>query len=248
MLSNALRWIRSLLVSIPGILLATAALGTLALVCLPLDRRGRRRERCRRLWARLIVVASFVRITVRGLEKLDPVRTCVFCANHQSYMDPPIVIAALGRPVRFLAKKSLFSIPFLGWGMRLVGDVPVDRENARAAARSLRRAADLVRGGVSLVVFSEGGRSLDGTLQPFLSGAFRLAIDAGVPVVPLAILGTREVLAPGSIHIRGGSAQVIVGSPIPTEGVSRKDRGALAGQVRQIIRRMLEAGPSASED
>jgi 1-acyl-sn-glycerol-3-phosphate acyltransferase len=197
-------------------------------------------ESCKRGWARFLLAVSFVRVSVQGRENLDGSRTCIFCANHLSYLDPPLLLACLETPVRFLAKKSLFGIPFLGWAMRGEGDVPIDRENPRAAARSLARAAALVRQGTSLVVFPEGGRSRDGTLQPFLSGAFRIAIRSQTPVVPIAIRGTREALRPGSLHFRGGHVQVAIGKPISTHELSAADQDTLSIAVREKIQPMLE--------
>lgn len=239
MLRDALSWIRTVVFSVPLILLMTAEATTLALVVSVVDRESQLLEGCKRTWARLILAASFVHITVRGREKMDPSQTYVFCANHLSYLDPPLLILALPTRIRFLAKKSLFTIPFLGWAMRWEGDISLDRQNKRAAARSLARATELVRRGTSLVVFPEGGRSRDGTLQPFLSGAFRLAIRAQAPVVPIAIQGTREALRPGSLHLRGGPVQLIIGEPIPTQGLSARDTNPLALRVQEAIRRML---------
>ena len=123
--------------------------------------------------------------------------------------------------------------------MRCGGHIPVERENPRAAVQSLARAAEQVRKGMSFIIFPEGGRSLDGTLQPFLSGGFRLAIKLQVPVVPIAISGTRQVLAPGSIHIHTGKILVIAGDPISTEGMTPKDRASLAATVYRDIEELL---------
>jgi len=239
MLRTTLSWVRSFFFSAPLIILTTIVMGTVAVVVSGFDRRRRWLGVCKRLWARCILAFCFVRVRAEGLEKLDRSQNYIFYANHLSFLDPPLLLAVLPRPVRFLAKKSLFGIPFLGWGMRLAGDVPVDRENSRAAARSLAQAEELLRRGASLAVFPEGGRSLDGKLQAFLSGAFRLAIQAQVPVAPVAILGTQAVLPPGSLHIRSGPVQVTIASPIATTGLTRKDRDRLAQRVEQSVRRML---------
>ncbi|MBI4463384.1 MAG: 1-acyl-sn-glycerol-3-phosphate acyltransferase [Acidobacteria bacterium] len=240
MFSSWLSWIRTLLLSIPVVLLVTILASSAALLAFAAGRRGRFLERCKRQWARWVVAACFVRVQVSGLEKLDRSHTYLVCANHLSFLDPPVLLASLPFPVRFLAKRSLFSIPFLGWGMRAVGEVPVDRKNPRAAARSLARVAELLRQETSIVIFPEGGRSLDGLLQPFHCGAFRLAIQAQVPVVPVAIQGTRAALPPGSIHIRGGRVRIRIGHPISTSGLNARDRNQLASQVEQRVREMLE--------
>ena len=242
MLRDAARWIRSTFVSIPIILVATILASTVALVFGSLaPRRHRQRvvDSTKRVWARLILAASFVRVVAKGLEAVPRSHPLVFCANHLSYLDPPILIAALPVPVRFLAKKSLFAIPFLGWAMRLEGDLPIDRDNARAAARGLVLAQQRLIAGTSFVVFPEGGRSPDGLLQTFMSGAFRLAIAAGVPIVPIGLRETREALRPGSLFLRGGRVQISIGKPILTAGLASKDADALSRQVEDRIRNLL---------
>lgn len=241
MLRDAFTWARSFLFTIPLILVATVTATALGLAAALLAPRGRLLESCKRGWARILLGVSFVHISVQGRENLDGSRAHIFCANHLSYLDPPALLASLRTPVRFLAKQSLFHVPFLGWAMRGEGDIPIDRENPRAAARSLASAVASVRRGTSLVVFPEGGRSRDGTLQPFLGGAFRIAIQAEAPVVPVAIRGTREALRPGSLHVRGGRVRVIIGQPIPTQGLSASDQDRLAAGVRERIQQMLES-------
>jgi 1-acyl-sn-glycerol-3-phosphate acyltransferase len=242
MLRDAIRWTRSTLVSIPVILAATIVASAIACVCAwgaPRQRQQRVTESCKRTWAKIILAASFVRVSAGGLENIPRSQPHIICANHLSYLDPPVLIAALPGPVRFVAKKSLFAIPFLGWAMRLEEDVAIDRGNARSAARSLSLAEQRVRAGTSLVIFPEGERSPEGTLQAFLSGAFRLAIGAQVPILPIAISGTGEALRPGSLFLRGGTVRIAIGAPVPTEGLTSKDAAALCLRVEQIIRNLL---------
>ena len=242
MFRNAICWIRSTFVSIPAILAATILASTVAFIFgwrAPRQHRQRVIESCKRAWARIILAASFVRVIANGLEDIPSSQPVIFCVNHLSYLDPPVLIAALPVPVRFLAKKSLFAIPFLGWAMQLEGDLSIDRDNARAAARGLALAQQRLRSGTSLVIFPEGGRSPDGTLQPFLSGAFRLAIAAGVPAVPVAIRGTREALRPGSLFLRGGRVRIAIGKPIVTAGLGPKDADSLSRQVEEAICSLL---------
>jgi 1-acyl-sn-glycerol-3-phosphate acyltransferase len=202
---------------------------------------------CMRLWARIVTGASFVRVTISGVERLDPTRSYVFCANHLSYMDPPVILSCWPARLRFVAKRSLFSIPFLGWGMRRGGHLAIDRERPRVAARDLetirRQFGGSGTGGHtrqgSLFVFPEGGRSVDGELQPFLSGAFRLAVELQMPVVPVAVWGTREVLQPGSIHVRAGEVQITIGEPIEACGLGRPGVKELAAKAHESIRQMI---------
>lgn len=240
MLRDAFSFARSLVFSVPLILLATVAATSIGLLVALLDPRARLLEWCKRAWARFLLAVSFVHLSVRGRENMDRSHTYVLCANHLSYFDPPVLLAALRTPVRFLAKESLFAIPFLGWAMRGEGDIPIARKNPRAAVRSLAQAVERLRRGTTLVVFPEGGRSPDGTLQSFHSGGFRVAIQARAPVVPVAIRGTRAVLRPGSTRIRGGQVMVQIGQPVPTTGLSAEDQGKLADAVRQSIEQMLK--------
>jgi 1-acyl-sn-glycerol-3-phosphate acyltransferase len=193
----------------------------------------------RRTWARWVLAVSGVQVSVHGGENLDARQSYVFCANHLSFLDPPLLLAALPVPVRFVAKKSLFAIPLFGWAMRRSGEVPIDREHARAAARAVSTATEALRRGRSLAVFPEGSRSRDGELQPFLRGAVRMAVQAQAPVVPVAIRGSREALRPGSLYIRGGPICVRIGRPIPTANLSSTEREHLAEQVRRAVGIMI---------
>ena len=239
MLLNAIRWLRSIFISIPLIVLGTIAAATLGIAASLVISKSPALDSIKKTWARWILAVAFVSIRVRGRENIASDRTVLYCSNHLSYLDPPALIVALGNPVRFLAKVSLFRVPFLGWAMRREGDIPIEKDHPRAAARSLERAAQAARSGTSFVVFPEGGRSLDGKLQPFLSGAFRLAIEAQVPVVPIGIRGSREALRPGSLLIRGGAVSVVIGEPVATDGLTSRDQEALTRRVEQAIQALL---------
>ena len=140
----------------------------------------------------------------RALENLAPQKTAIYCANHQSAMDIPILFVNLPVQFRFVAKRSLFKMPFLGWHLKRSGHIPVDRERPREAMRSLDEAAEKIRAGSSVILFPEGHRSRDGKIGPFKSGSFYLAIQSGVPVVPITLNGTRAVLKPDTYHVRAG--------------------------------------------
>ncbi len=243
---NALGWLRSVLVTNPLICLYTIVMGTISVASSLVDPRGAFQHRCAQIWSRMILATGRVRVRVRGWENVEPGHAYIFCANHMSLIDTPVIFGKL--PVQFtiLAKKSLFRIPFMGWHLRRSGHLPVDYENPRAARRSFEQAAQKLRTGSSLFFFPEGGRSRDLRLRPFRAGPFLLAIKAGVPVVPVVILGTREVLPIGSINIRPGQVEVVVKQPIPTAGTTRKDADRLATEVREQIARSLP-GEGADE-
>lgn len=189
--------------------------------------------------ARTAVRLAGIRIEVEGRERLDPKKTYVFMANHISNVDPPIVIPALPQRTSVLVKKELFRIPVLGRAMKLASLVPVDRSNRDAAIASMHRAAEVVRSGISMMIFPEGTRSYDGRLLPFKKGPFYLAIESGAPIVPVTILGTREIMPKRSRVIHPGTARLIFHPPIHPEEFS--DREELMEVVRDRIAGALPA-------
>ena len=236
---------RSLLFSTPLIALSTIVMGMVSFLASLVDRSGNSAHRVAKLWGKMLLAVSFIRITVRGLEKLDPAGSYVFVANHSSYMDIPAILSRFPQQFRFFAKKGLYRIPFLGWHLKWAGHLPVDRSNARNRLRSMNDGARAIaRGRISMLLFPEGGRSAEG-LREFKEGAAYIAIKAGVPLVPVAIRGMRELLPMGSVHIRSGSVAVAVGCPIPTKGLSLADRIAVTEKLYREIRGMLGDSPGA---
>jgi 1-acyl-sn-glycerol-3-phosphate acyltransferase len=234
-LLEALSYLRSLAVTIPLVYLATIFWGSLSLLVSLVDSNGRAQHACARWWARTLLALARVQVTVRGAERIDRRHTYVFAANHQSYMDIPLLFGYLPVNFRIMAKSSLFHLPFLGWHLRRSGHFSIERANPQQAARSLLGAARRVREGTSVFIFPEGGRSLDGRLAEFKAGTFLLAIKAGVPVVPLTVNGTRGVLRVNSWHIRPGQVELIIHSPILTEGKHSNSADQLSAEVRVAI-------------
>lgn len=233
--------LRSLLFSTPLIVLATIVMGLCSLALSLFDSTGNGQHRVARLWARFLLAVSFIRVRLEGIEKLDPHRNYVFVANHGSYMDIPALLARLPFQFRFFAKKGLYRIPFLGWHLNRAGHLPVDRSNARNSLKSMSAGARIVaERGISLLLFPEGGRTKVG-LRDFKEGAAYIAIKAGVPLAPVAILGMRELLPMGSRHIRSGRAVVRIGEPIPTAGLAMSDRDELTQKLQAEIRTLLGA-------
>ena len=229
----------SLFFSTPLIALATIVMWTCSLIASLVDPRGNWQHRVARIWGRMLLAVSFIRVRVEGLEKLDPQANYVFVANHASYMDIPALLSVLPHQFRFFAKKSLYRIPFLGWHLKRAGHIPVDRSNARASLKSMSEGARMVaERHVSVLLFPEGGRAPVG-LREFKEGAAYIAIKAGVPVVPVAIVGMRPLLPMGSIHIRSGRVVVRVGDPIPTAGLKLSDRMDLTERLYAEISGML---------
>ena len=234
-----LSYARSLLITAPLIFLYTGIMASISVASSLLDARGRMQHACARIWARMILWTSRVRVSVKGVENIRPNVPYVLCVNHQSHMDIPILLAALPFQFRFAAKKQLFRYPFLGWHLRRSGHVPIDRENPHAAVKSLHQAADAIKGGTPVMIFPEGGTSRDGSIKPFKGGGFMLAMKANAAAVPVTIRGSRSVLVPTTYHVHGGSVEVIVGKPIPAEGLSSND---LANRVREEIVRAFNHG------
>jgi 1-acyl-sn-glycerol-3-phosphate acyltransferase len=238
-LADRLGSIRSVVFTAPLVFAATAVMGSISLLSSLIDATGELQHACARVWARMVLGICGVNVTVKGDAHFHSGSTYVFCVNHQSHMDIPIVLAALPVPFRFAAKKELFRIPFLGWHLRRSGHIAIDRRNPHAAVKSFRGASEQLRGGVSLVFFPEGGTSFDGTIKPFKGGGFVLAEQAGALVVPVTVRGSRAVLLPKTYHVRGGYVEVTLGTPIPTEGCSPKE---LTVRVREEIVMTFENG------
>jgi 1-acyl-sn-glycerol-3-phosphate acyltransferase len=220
--------LRATLFSIPAIAILTIVLGLVSIACSLWDRTGNTQHRIARFWSRVLLRFGWVRCVATGVEKLDPAKSYVLVSNHASYIDTPVIVSSLPLQFRFLAKKGLFSIPFLGWHLSRAGHIPVIRDDPRASLKTLADGARLIREtGTSLLLFPEGGRSPE-RLQPFKDGAAYFAIKAGVPIVPIGLVNAREVLPMDTLAIRPGTVELHVGDPISTEGMTIRDRTALS--------------------
>lgn len=224
----------------PLIILSTILCGTVSVALSLFDRTGRNMIAVARVWARSLLKIARVRVTVEGLDRIDPNSSYVFVSNHLSYMDTPVVLSRIPVQFRFMAKDGLFKIPFLGTHLMQAGHIPVPLGDPRAAVKSLTIAAQTIRDrGVSVLVFPEGGRSMDGVLRNFKEGAAYIAIKAGVPVVPIALVGTRSILAMGSATFRPGAVTLRIGEPVPTSGLTLHDRGEVTAKLRRCVAAML---------
>ena len=229
-------WWRTVFFLIPVIAIYTIVLGTLSLVAGLIDRRGNLAHRCAQLWARFIVVTSGVRIQPSGRPLPPAGASAVFVANHESFFDVPIVFSALPRQLRIMAKSSLIYVPFIGWHLYRSGHVLVDRH--RPGASIFKRMRRMARSGASLIVFPEAGRN-DGVLLTFKAGIFLLAIEHGLPIVPITILGSREVMPRGRLRVEPGVVGVVVHDAVPTSGLARGDARSLAARVEAIVQSAL---------
>jgi 1-acyl-sn-glycerol-3-phosphate acyltransferase len=232
------RW-RSNVVQAPIFFLATGFFGTLALLASLVAKTGRTQHRIARIWARTCVRASGSRLMIRGFENLHKHQVAVYAANHTSYMDTPVVFSALPFQFRILAKKELWSMPFIGWYLNRSGQIPIDTENPRAALSSLSAGVKALRLGMPLFVFPEGSRTPNGDLQAFLAGAAFLAIRAQVPLVPIALSGVYDLLPIHAHHFYPGDVILSAGEPIDTTGMTLRQADELTARLRSEITRML---------
>jgi 1-acyl-sn-glycerol-3-phosphate acyltransferase len=228
-------WWRTVFFLIPAISLYTIVLGTISVLSTLVDRSGDFGHGCARAWSWLILRTTGVRVQVEGLDRLDPRRSYVFAANHQSIYDIPIVFASLPFQLRIIAKASLGRIPFLGWHLQRTGHVLVDR--AKPGAGTVKKMAKLVADGHSLIVFPEGTRSSDGAVARFKGGSFVIALDAGLPIVPISIAGSRHVMLKGQLTVKPGTVSLVVHAPIETTGIPREEVREFAGAVRDVVAR-----------
>lgn len=215
----------------------TAGCITLALLVLALTG-GRRRIPLRmasRLWAPGLLWGAGAHLEVEGLQRVDFAQPHVFVANHQSIIDVCALFRALPVSIRFVIKQELAKVPFIGWYARAMGMVFIERGQAREAASRLHSVVALVQGGDSLCAFPEGTRSRDGSVRPFKGGAFQVALQAGVPIVPIAIEGSGAVLPAAGFKVRPGMIRVRIGDPIPTAGLKPNDRHALAQRAHDAV-------------
>jgi 1-acyl-sn-glycerol-3-phosphate acyltransferase len=236
-------WWRTVFFLIPAITVYTIVLGAVSIASSLFDRRGYTAHDCARLWSWLILKTTGVRVTVEGLDRVVPGTTYVFVSNHQSIYDIPVIFASLPFQLRIIAKASLSRFPVLGWHLRRGGHLFVDRRHPNHAG-ILKRWRALVSEGLSLIIFAEGTRSWDGRVARFKAGSFLLAIQAGLPVVPIAVIGTRAVMPKGRLRTEPADVTLIVHDPIrppALESPTAADAKALAARVHAIVAPAVES-------
>lgn len=213
----------------------TVVMATLSLALSLFDRGGRLQHWCASAWSRMIARTALLDVRVHGAERLREGESYVFLSTHQSWMDIPVMLGYLPAQLRIAAKREVFQIPFLGWHLSRAGHIPINRGSTADSVASLRRAACDLHGGVSAFLFPEGTRTRDGSLQPLKKGGFRLAVECGLAVVPVAIVGTRRAMPRGSMVLRAGLVEMHLAPPIQTRGLSEADLPALMQQTRAAL-------------
>ncbi len=206
------------------------------------ERTGPRQHSLMMWWSRACLRSAGVRVHALGIENVLRDRPQIFFSSHASIADICILASVLPVEYRWLARKEVFRIPIIGWYLSVTRHVKIDRGDRSTAIRLLADASARVRAGSNLLVFPEGTRSPDGGLLPFKKGVFHLAIDSGVPIVPVRILGSHRIIPKGSGRLGSGDVDVVVGTPIPTDGLDEDDLPALMARVRTAMRRAETPG------
>jgi len=199
------------------------------------DRRGVVWWRIARLWGWVIYTGAWSRILRRGFDGLKWDQPAILMANHESYLDVPALIASCPSPIRFVARKEVFKTPVMGQAMRATGQVSIDRSNRDQAIATLSEAAKQISNGRTVLVFPEGTRSKDGEMKTFKKGGFMLALEAQVPIIPVGVSGTRNVVPRGEWRFQPGVVGVSLGEPIDTKGLTVEDRDVLMHRVREAL-------------
>ena len=232
------------LVQAPLFFTATAIFGSASLLASFTEKDGRRQHRIARAWARCSLWIARSPIHITGLDVLHNHPVAVYASNHLSYMDTPAIFAALPFQFRILARSDLWKLPFIGWHLNRSGQIAVNVDNPRASIASLTNGVRALKAGMPLFVFPEGGRSRDGKLGPFMSGPAYMAIRAGVPLIPMALIGTYELLPIHTRHFSPRPLELRIGAPIPTQGLTTRQSESLTEQLRQAIE-ALQAFPGS---
>ena len=230
--------LRSYFIFDPLIWLITVALGIVSIPVSLLGEKGRILHGFARFWSQLImkIICSPTRVT--GLEKIDTSKPHVYAVNHGSALDIPLLYAYLPFQFRIVHKKELLAYPLVGWHLKRSGQVCVDQQHPSRSVGHIKSAVRTLKSGMPLVIFPEGGRSSDGKIQPFLPGAFFMAIKAQVDIVPIALVGTYELLPMDTYHIKPRPLEMRVGEPIATAGLTLRDMEMLSGKVQREMEGM----------
>lgn len=239
MLKSTLYTLHTIVIAL-WVIVITIVIGTLIILFSFFSRNGNVLHLIARFWANSILWVSRVKTRVTGAEKLTPGRSYIYMPNHQSNADIPLLLGRLPVQFRWLAKAELFKIPIFGRAMHGVGYISIDRSNRKSAFESLARAARTIRDGTSVLIFPEGTRSRDGRLLSFKKGGFVLAVDSGVPIVPVIIRGTRNIIPKGHFMIRPAPVTMQILDPVETADYTRKTKDALLERIRTILIDNLE--------
>ena len=218
-----------------GIILVTAFMAVMVILVSFVTASGDTAHKVGKIWAKCILALSNIRVTVKGLSNLKPGRSYIYMANHMSNFDIPVLQAFLPVQFRWLAKAELYKIPVFGYAMKRAGYISIDRSDRESAIESLNKAAKIIRGGISVVIFPEGTRSRTHNIQPFKKGGFFLAVDSGVPIIPIIIHGTGRIMPKKKMLIKPGNVTLEIEKPINSSCYTRETKDNLIEKVREVI-------------
>jgi 1-acyl-sn-glycerol-3-phosphate acyltransferase len=227
--------LRSYFIFDPLIWAYTLGLGTVSLICSLFDRSGRLQHSLARLWSWLIMKTIMSPVTIMGMEKVTGSRPRVYAVTHASALDIPILYVNLPFQFRIVFKSELLSYPFVGWHLKRSGQICINQQNPSASIGAIKSALKSLKSGMPLVIFPEGGRSPNGQILPFLPGAFFLAIKAQADIVPIALIGTFDLLPMNTYHIKSRPLEMRVGEPISTVGITLRDTETVSARVKAAI-------------
>jgi 1-acyl-sn-glycerol-3-phosphate acyltransferase len=216
-------------------LFSTFVLGIVAILVSLFDASGNSSHLIARLWGKIQLRMTGTKVTIKGLENIDPRQSYILTSNHQSVFDIFAFLGYLPIQFRWIAKAELFRLPFLGWAMTRTGYIPIERESPKKAYRSMLQAAEKVKTGTSILIFPEGTRSPNGKLQPFKKGVFLIALKSQAPILPIAIRGTSRIMVKGDWRAYPGDVEIIVDRPLETSGLASEKEDALSQRVRDIL-------------
>jgi 1-acyl-sn-glycerol-3-phosphate acyltransferase len=227
------------LVRSPLFFLCTGVFGCMSLAASCLEEDGRWQHNIARQWARTSLRIVGAPVSVIGRENLLPI--AIYSSNHTSFMDTPLVFSSLPFQFRILAKQSLWRWPFIGWHLKRSGQIPVDEESGSGSIAGLNRAIRVLKSGMPLFIFPEGGRTKDGQIQPFMKGPAYMAIRGRVPLVPMALIGTYELLPIHSHHFRPRPIKLVIGKPIDSSGYTIRQVDELTARLRNEILELYQS-------
>ena len=239
LIANDIQMARTSII-ILGIILVTAFMAVMVILVSFVTAGGDTAHKVGRIWAKCILALSNIRVTVKGLSNLKPGRSYIYMANHMSNFDIPVLQAFLPVQFRWLAKAELYKIPVFGYAMKRAGYISIDRSDRKSAIESLNKAVKIIRDGISVVIFPEGTRSRNHNIQPFKKGGFFLAVDSGVPIIPIIIHGTERIMPKKQMLIKPGNVTLEIAKPINSSDYTRKTKNDLMDKIRDIFLKSFE--------
>lgn len=235
-MKKVLFWLKALF-----IVLITIPMAVVTVFLLPFNYKGKAYHFVAKIWSRIVLFVFNVKLKVRGIEKILKHKNYVYISNHASAIDIPALICGIPDQIRFIAKHELAKIPIWGWLLKYGGYILIDRKNPKRAMRSIQKAIEKIKKGVSVLVFAEGTRSANGELLPFKRGGFMLALKSNTPIVPVTILNSHLIMQKHKLEINSGTIEIVIDEPISTDNFLGRDGEAKLMEItRNIIKQNLE--------